>query len=314
MIYMELEKLLRKISDKCKREFKGNHRFAFFHDANNELQVVCIVTSKSMYGFGPVKYKFISFNRNGEKTGFINIEDELDNVYLAEVYTMTNARGKGIASELSYIMDYYLKSINKEYIYGVYMPQQMSDDALKGVRVSKEELDKRARKYYESIGFSVMDADMLEAMVEEKKISVFSEQYFDLCSLFIFGDKDAIVYKSFKDIDPESKYHIEGEYLVQNGLDNKEVNDLINKDKSKVDKLRSLLLSFGWSESKVDSFIELNNEYNLLNDKNYKNRKLPKDIVYKLKELSTCNNREEVYSGLYEIYLSMKERYIDVKR
>ena len=69
-------------------------------------------------------------------------------------------------------MDYYLKSINKDYIYGIYSPQQMGEDARRGIKVDHKELDTRARKFYESIGFTVMTSDMLDKLVLDKKISV----------------------------------------------------------------------------------------------------------------------------------------------
>ena len=49
---MELEKVVRKISAQCKEKYKGNFRFAFFNDANNDLQIVCIISSEDIYGIG----------------------------------------------------------------------------------------------------------------------------------------------------------------------------------------------------------------------------------------------------------------------
>lgn len=313
---MELEKVVRKIGAQCKEKYKGNIRFAFFNDANNDLQIVCIISYEDLYGIGADKYKFISFNKNFEKTGFINIEVEKNNVYLAEVYTMTSVRGRGIAKGLSHIMDYYLKNMNKQYIYGFYMPQQMSDDLRKKVVVEGEELNTRARSFYESAGFKIMDVLEFENSVGDGQIISFDDSYFNVYSSFMLGEETVIVFKDISDLGVECGYHLEGDFLVQNGLNNEELNLMIKKEYDKINKLKELLLSFGWSESKVERFLELDKEYDLLNGSRFNDRKLPKDIVLKIKEITYRNKTDlvDIYSSLYDIYISMKDRGIVVKR
>lgn len=311
---MELEKVVRKISAYCKDKYKGNHRFAFFHDANNELQIVCIVDIEDPYGIGSTKCKFISFNTKREKTGFINVEYSMKNVYLAEVYTMTGERGKGIAKELNYILEFYLKSMDKDYIYGIYSPQQMSDDVKKHIEVDEKELESRARHFYESTGFTVMDYNQCDISKDDEMIIDFNDSYFEVYSLFMATDSGSIVYKDLRDVDIVCKYHQDGDFLIQDGLDDEDVKVFVEKEKKKENKLRDLLLSFGWCEGKVERFIVLNKNYNLLDNMSCKNKNLPKDIIIKLKEISFNKNIEEVYTSLYEIYVSLCDRGIVIKR
>ena len=313
---MELEKVVRKISAYCKEKYKGNQRFAFFHDANNDLQVVCIICCDNIYGIDPYKYRILSFNTKCERTGFINFEIDSKNVYLSEVYTMTKQRGKGIAKELNYIMEYYLQSFNREYLYGIFSPQQMSEDLKWKIDVSEEELESRARHFYESNGFTVMDRDPFNDGNDDEYIIDFNDSYFDICSMFMASDNMSVVFKRLSTVTYEDKYHLEGDFLIQNGLEDEQVKTLIDKEKKKEDKLKSLLLSFGWSESKVERFIVLDKEFCLLNEKKINDRKLPRDLVLKIKEVTSGNrmNVEDIYSTLYEIYVSLKERGIVVKR
>jgi len=312
---MDIKKVMKKIESECSK-YRGSQSFAFFHDAYNNLHIVCIVSNTDSYNFGVLETRFISFDEEGNKSGFIVIEDEGKQMYLSEVYTFTKYRSRGIAKELNNIMNFHLSKSRNIMLYGIYAPQQMSDDLKKGIRVPEEELDARARKFYNKAGFNVLSYESYQDFVDNGIPELNEEDCFNISTMFILNGRKTIVYKDIDHSNCDFGYHYEGDYLLKNGFNDERVLQYIGKSRKKENKLRELLYSFGWSENKIDDFVRLNDYYGLLEVKNLNKISLPKDILIKLKEISFSKHacRSELYDCILDLYRQMESRCIVVKR
>ena len=88
--------------------------------------------------------------------GYMNIQlQENNRLYLSEIYCYDEYRGSGIATKLSELADFILQPYQGYVLRGVYYPTQMSKD-LDNISRSKEELDARARSFYEKNGYEVL--------------------------------------------------------------------------------------------------------------------------------------------------------------
>ena len=305
---MEINKLIRRIKENTK-EYKGSHKFAFFNDGNNNLQIVCIISKGLEIDNSYVDRRFIAFNEDGEKTGYIHIAEDGKEVYLSEIYTFSKFRGLGIAKELNNILNMHLSKVSQEVLYGVYAPQQMSDDRRNNVYVSNKELEERASCFYINNGFEIVD---INEFLRDPFICS-DELYEKLNSLSRLKREQSIVYKKI-DKDKKDFGYIEvcDNYYIKEGLNNGNLNNFIESLSRMNDKLKKKLLDLGWSENKVENFIRLNEEYDLLKIKDIRKLNLPKDIISKLKELTL--NKKDLYEKIYNIYLELEERYIVIKR
>lgn len=77
-------------------------------------------------------------------------------IFLDVIYCYDWFRGNGIATMLSHLTDYLLKPYVGYIIRGIYEPSQLSTDRLQGLVCSKEELDQRARKFYQKSGYTII--------------------------------------------------------------------------------------------------------------------------------------------------------------
>lgn len=123
---------------------------AFLKDNNgNLLQAVVINTSKMI--------SIRIFNTNYELLGYMNMFFQDNNrIFLSEIYCYDEYRSLGIATKISKLADYVLKDYQGYILRGIYHPTQMSSDFQNKYR-SKEELDLRARNFYEKNGFKILN-------------------------------------------------------------------------------------------------------------------------------------------------------------
>lgn len=306
---------MKKIKYECNK-YKGMQTFAFFHDANDDLHIVCIVNNVDSYNYGSLETRFLAFDAEGNKSGFIVIADEREQAYLSEVYTFTKYRSRGIAKELNNIMNFYLSKSRNLRLYGLYCPQQMSDDLKKGIHVPEKELEVRARNFYEKAGFKLLSYESYQDFIERGIPELNEEDCFNISATFILNGRKTIVYKDIDHSDNDFGYHFDGDYLLQNNLNDERVMLFIGKSRIKEEKIKELLYSFGWNYEKISDFIRLNDEYGLLEVKHLNKINLPKDLIIKLKEIcfSKHSSRSELYDCILDLYRQMESRSIVIKR
>ena len=134
--------------------FRRNDNFVsdifVFKDKKDTLHIAYLRKIKSMFSIH-------SYLLTGQATGYINVYVNPNNrLYLATVYTYQDFRGKGVATNLNDILNYALQDYVGYVIRGNYNPTQLSTDRDYNRQVSEEELDKRARTFYKSVGFEVL--------------------------------------------------------------------------------------------------------------------------------------------------------------
>ena len=77
--------------------------------------------------------------------------------FLDTIYCYDKFRGRKIASNLSKIADYILQKYQGYKIRGSYEPGQLSTDRTNSINKDKEELEKRADNFYQSMGYEKID-------------------------------------------------------------------------------------------------------------------------------------------------------------
>ena len=106
--------------------------------------------------------KIRMFDEQYNLLGYMNFQIQDNNrIFLFEVYCYDEHRGNGIGTKLSELADYVLKDYEGYIIRGVYSPTQMSTDRDKYSR-SFEELEKRARLFYEKNGYEILEHTKFE--------------------------------------------------------------------------------------------------------------------------------------------------------
>lgn len=127
---------------------------AIFWDKVGELQHVII-----MYHPG-VLLEMDCYNENGESTGYMRLHFHPNNrLYLDVIYCYDKFRGRGIATQLSNLADYFLQGYSGYIIRGVYMPGQLSTDRQNRIDRSFEELDMRASCFYRKNGYEIVSLE-----------------------------------------------------------------------------------------------------------------------------------------------------------
>lgn len=95
-----------------------------------------------------------SFDENMKQTGYINIYFHPNKrLFLDTIYCYDDYRGKGIAGNLSEIVDFILKDYSNYIIRGEYNPSQLSSDRENNIYCSKKELETRADNFYRHAGY-----------------------------------------------------------------------------------------------------------------------------------------------------------------
>lgn len=80
-------------------------------------------------------------------------------IFLDVIYCYDQFRSNGIATMISRLTDYLLEPYAGYIIRGVYGPSQLSTDRIQVLTRSKEELDQRARNFYQNSGYTIISYD-----------------------------------------------------------------------------------------------------------------------------------------------------------
>ena len=122
---------------------------AFIKDKNgNLLQSNIIITEKMI--------SIRMFDEKYELLGYMNIFFQANKrLFLSEIYCYDEYRSLGIATIISELSDYILRDYKGYILRGVYYPTQMSSD-FKNINRTKEELDLRARNFYQKNGYEIL--------------------------------------------------------------------------------------------------------------------------------------------------------------
>lgn len=129
--------------------------FAFFCDKAGLLEIVFMRYS-SVANF----HEIISFNEDGEQTGFNMVYVHPDRrLYLSEIYCLRKFRGLGIASALTDLMDHITQKYEGYILRGVRNPYDAMGDITCGTFENKEQLLKRANNFYRARGFTIVKHD-----------------------------------------------------------------------------------------------------------------------------------------------------------
>ncbi|MBE6124624.1 MAG: GNAT family N-acetyltransferase [Erysipelotrichaceae bacterium] len=146
--------------------------------------------------------------------GYIHFSKFTDSVTCLDViYTYHDNRGQGIGKQMNNLMNYFLKEDTCKFIYGSYDPQQLSDDKKNGIFCSTEELESRARYFYEKNGFKIVDYD--EFYNNSNK---YKELKDDLIKPLVnFGVDEKIIFKKF-DREKDYGYKKCGDLLIHESL------------------------------------------------------------------------------------------------
>lgn len=80
-------------------------------------------------------------------------------IFLDVIYCYDQFRSNGIATMISRLTDYLLEPYAGYIIRGVYGPSQLSTDRIQALTRSKEELDQRARNFYQNSGYTIISYD-----------------------------------------------------------------------------------------------------------------------------------------------------------
>ena len=72
------------------------------------------------------------------------------------IYTRTDYRGRGIATGLNNILNFYAITNNWKIVFGEFSPQQMGEDRKNRIYCSYYELERRAKKFYKSNNFKII--------------------------------------------------------------------------------------------------------------------------------------------------------------
>lgn len=132
------------------RFFEG---FAFFVDKAGLLEIVFI-------RYSPLAqfHEIISFNEDGEQTGFNMVYVHPNNrLYLSEIYCFRKFRGLGIATNLASLMEYLTQKYEGYIMRGVRNPYDAKGDASGEIVESKERLLERANAFYIAQGFDIVE-------------------------------------------------------------------------------------------------------------------------------------------------------------
>lgn len=129
-----------------------NNKKAIFLDNNGNVQTAII-------NYVPNKILHIRvFNENQNQTGYIDLYFHHNNrIFLDVIYCYDEFRGNGVARKMNDIVDYILRDYEGYIIRGVYEPSQLSTDRENKIVRDQDELNIRAKSFYESCGYSIIN-------------------------------------------------------------------------------------------------------------------------------------------------------------
>ncbi len=193
--------------------FRRNDNFVkdifVFKDKDNNLHIAYLRKVKTMFSIH-------SYTLEGHATGYINVHFHPNNrLFLGEVYTYQDYRGKGVASNLNDILNYALQDYVGWVIRGEYHPIQLSTDRDYNRYVSEEELDKRARAFYKSAGFEVINIEEHAFDVANHPIYTYEDDF----ELAEGGKTECIVIKEIKKQENLPFTKIDGIYVKNDAVE-----------------------------------------------------------------------------------------------
>ena len=126
-------------------------RTAFFVDKRDLLQKAEIIIDD-------LSIDISTHNQAGDETGFARVFIHPNNrLYLDVIYCYDRYRSSGVGSAISELIDYLVRDKEGWVIRGVYDPKQLSFDCINGIDRSQLELDLRAKAFYKSAGYEIVD-------------------------------------------------------------------------------------------------------------------------------------------------------------
>ena len=123
--------------------------------------------------YSPDEFLNITSYYGNRPSGYIHIT--INSIYCYEEF-----RGRGIASKLNSLAMLLLKKYKNHIIHGIYNPTSLSTDRSKENAITYEELDQRARAFYKSNGYNIIDyGDIQKYPYLNTDINLFDELNID---------------------------------------------------------------------------------------------------------------------------------------
>lgn len=217
---MNIKEIIEKVKEQ-NNVYKGPSQVALFLDKEQNLCFALIVNVRNLYIVN-VYNEFLNI------LGYFHLSFFNEKVsYLDVIYTYHHLRGLGIGKQMSNLMDYILKSKDSNFVYGSYMPQQLSDDKRNDIYCSQEELENRAANFYTSTGFHFITAENLKTCIEQ--FPELNDQ--NLKAIINLEIEEKIVYKRV-DKTKDCKYKDYGDVLIHEDvlkLKKEKVENIIKK-------------------------------------------------------------------------------------
>lgn len=155
------------------------------HEVEIEYSPDEFLNITSYYGNRPSGYIHITINSN-------------KGLFLNAIYCYEEFRGRGIASKLNSLAMLLLKKYKNHIIHRIYNPTSLSTDRNKENAITYEELDQRARAFYKSNGYNIIDyGDIQKYPYLNTDINLFDE-------LDIDGKTRSIVIREISDPSEET--------------------------------------------------------------------------------------------------------------
>lgn len=217
---MNINETIEKVK-KQNNVYKGPSQVALFLDKEQHLCFALIVNVRNI-SIVNVYDEFLN------SLGYFHLSFFNEKVsYLDVIYTFHHMRSLGIGKQMSNLMDYILKNKGSSFVYGSYLPQQLSDDKRNNIYCSQEELESRATNFYNSTGFHYITAENLKKCIEQ--FPELNDQ--NLKAIINLEIEEQIVYKKV-DKTKDCKYKNYGDILIHEEvlkLKDKTIENIIKK-------------------------------------------------------------------------------------
>ena len=124
---------------------------AYFVDQKDCLQ-------KAVININEACITIDTYDQDENQTGYTCLHFQQDHkIFLEVIYCLDEYRGYGIASYINELTEYLLKDLEGYVIRGNYHPCQLSTDRENHIERSNEELDLRAKAFYNSAGYEIVN-------------------------------------------------------------------------------------------------------------------------------------------------------------
>jgi GNAT superfamily N-acetyltransferase len=129
------------------------YKKAYFFDKERVLQ-------RAEISMSDVYLEINTYDEFDNETGYTHVFFHPDKrFYLETIYCFDAHRGKGIATFINDLTNYLLNDYDGYVIRGCYIPGQLSTDRINNIERPAEELDLRARKFYNKNGYEIVEPD-----------------------------------------------------------------------------------------------------------------------------------------------------------